>query len=236
MLHTNRVDLARYQSPITALRRIQHDSLWCWWPTSRVCSRSRCSNWQQYDTFESRQQRSWHLFLSATPAALHPMFPDDRCCTLAGSGFDPHRVDYCNGLLAAGPKYTCTRSCSLSFALPLDSICSSHIVHLFLTLCNGSCTGSRCQITSDSNYVRWYTDAYTDSLLTICPISARPPRCTLIWDHLWHLNGCCQSPGQKPRRQRSAWILLRFVRSLECTPSASALPWTFVEQFKNFKF
>ena len=27
--------------------------------------------------------------------------------------------------------------------------CSSHIVHLFLTLCDGSCTGSKCQIASE---------------------------------------------------------------------------------------
>ena len=29
-------------------------------------------------------------FLSAAPATHYPTFPDDRCCTLAGSGFDPH--------------------------------------------------------------------------------------------------------------------------------------------------
>ena len=34
-----------------------------------------------------------------------------------------------------------------------------------------------------------------------CPISARPPpRCTLIWDHLWHLSSRCQSRGQEPKR------------------------------------
>ena len=27
---------------------------------------------------------------------------------------------------------------------------------------------------------------FTDSVLFTCPISARRPRCTLIWDHLWH--------------------------------------------------
>ena len=70
---------------------------------------------------------------------------------------------------------TCSRSYSLSFAPPPDVFCSSHIVRPFLTLCDGSCTGSRCQIASGSNCVRWYTDACTDSLLTICPISAHPP-------------------------------------------------------------
>ena len=48
--------------------------------------------------------------------------------------------------------------------------------------------------------VCWYTDACMDSLLTICPISAHPPRCTLSWDHLWHLNDRCLFPGRKPKR------------------------------------
>ena len=39
---------------------------------------------------ESRQQCGWHLFLSATPVTYHPTVPDDRCCTFAGSGPDPH--------------------------------------------------------------------------------------------------------------------------------------------------
>ena len=76
-------------------------------------------------------------------------------------------------------RSTCLRSYSLSFAPPPDMFCSSHIVRLFLTLCDSSCTGSRCQIMSSSNCVCWYTDACTDSLLTICPISAHPPRCSL---------------------------------------------------------
>ena len=98
---------------------------------------------------------------------------------------------------------------SLSFAPPPDLFCSSHIVRPFLTLCDGSCTGSRCQIASSSNCVRWYTDACTDSLLTICPISAHPPRCTLSWDHLWHLNDRCLSPGRKPGQVHVGSTLLR---------------------------
>ena len=86
----NRVDMARHESPIAALWRIQHDSLWCWRPASRLCPRSRCPDRQQHDTFESRQQRGWHLLLSATPVTYHPTVPDDRCCTLTGSGSDPH--------------------------------------------------------------------------------------------------------------------------------------------------
>ena len=88
------------------------------------------------------------------------------------------QVDSCNGLLAAGAKYRSARE--VTVRLPPDSFCSSHIVHLFVTLCDDSGTGSRCQIVSDLNCVRLYTDAYTDSLLTICPISARSPRCMLI--------------------------------------------------------
>ena len=37
-------------------------------------------------------------------------------------------------------------------------------------------------------------------LLTTCLISARLPQSMFIWDHLWHSNGRCQSPGRKPRR------------------------------------
>ena len=127
-------------------------------------------------------------------------------------------------------RSTCSRSKSLFFALPPDLFCSSRIVRPFLTLCDGSCTGSRWQIESGSNCVRWYTDACTDSLLTICPISAHPPRCTLSWDHLRHLNDRCLSPGRN-QNVRSARILLCLVRCLERTPSASAWPWSFVEQF-----
>ena len=72
------------------------------------------------------------------------------------------RVDYCNGLLAAGPKYLLQKLQSVLRAavrLVLQSAdCSSRIVRPFLTLCNGSCTGSRWQIASGLNCVRWYTD------------------------------------------------------------------------------
>ena len=94
---------------------------------------------------------------------------------------------------------TCPRSYSPSSVPPPDSFCSSHIVRLFPKSCEDSCTGSRCQIVSDSNCVLLYTDACTVSLLTTCLISARLPQSTLIWDHLWHLNGCCQSPGRKTK-------------------------------------
>ena len=87
------------------------------------------------------------------------------------------RIDYCNGLLAAG---TCTRSYSPSSVPPPDLFCSSHIVRLFPELCEDSCTGSRCQIVSDSNCVPLYTDVRTDSLLPTSLISARLPQSTLI--------------------------------------------------------
>ena len=88
------------------------------------------------------------------------------------------RIDYCNGLLAAGP--TCTRSYSPSSVPPPDLFCSSHIVRLFPESCEDSCTGSRCQIVSDSNCVPLYTDVCTDSFLPTCLISARLPQSTLI--------------------------------------------------------
>ena len=75
---------------------------------------------------------------------------------------------------------TCTRSYSPSSVPPPDLFCSSHIVRLFPELCEDSCTGSRCQIVSDSNCVPLYTDVCTDSLLPTCPISARLPQSTLI--------------------------------------------------------
>ena len=58
-----------------------------WRQAIRLCSRS---DQQQPGTFESRQQCGWHLLSSATTVTYHPTVPDDRCCTLAGSGPDPH--------------------------------------------------------------------------------------------------------------------------------------------------
>ena len=105
---------------------------------------------------------------------------------------------------------TCTRSYSPSSVPPPDLFCSSHIVRLFPELCEDSCTGSRCQIVSDANCVPLYTDVCTASLLPTCLISARLPQSTLIWDHLWHSNGRCQSPGRKLRCQvRADFTLLR---------------------------
>ena len=59
------------------------------------------------------------------------------------------RVDYCNGLLAAGPKYLLEKLQSVLRAAA-RLVYSSHIVRPFLTLCDSSCTGSRCQIASGS--------------------------------------------------------------------------------------
>ena len=41
-----------------------------------------------------------------------------------------------------------------------------------------------------------YRCLYKDSLLTLCPIPANLPRCTLSWNHLWHLNDRCLSPNK----------------------------------------
>ena len=94
---------------------------------------------------------------------------------------------------------TCTRSYSPSSVPPPDMFCSSHIKRLFPELCEDSCTGSRCQIVSDSNCVPLYTDVCTNSRLLTCLISACLPQSTLIWDHLWHSNGRCQSKTLGPR-------------------------------------
>ena len=57
--------------------------------------------------------------------------------------------------------------------LSLDSFCSSHIVRLFLKLCEDSCIGSRCQIVSDSNCVLLYMDAWrTRSSLPVWSLHA----------------------------------------------------------------
>ena len=40
-------------------------------------------------------------------------------------------------------------------------------------------------------------------------------------------------PQDENQDNRSAWILLCFVCCLECTPSASARPWTLAEQLQN---
>ena len=95
---------------------------------------------------------------------------------------------------------TCTRSYSPSSVLLPDSFCSNHTVRLFRKSCEDSYTGSRSQIVSDLNCIPLYTDACTDSILTTCLISVHLPQATLIWDHLWHSNGRCQSPGRKPRQ------------------------------------
>ena len=41
-------------------------------------------------TWQEEEERGWHLLLSATHVTYHKTFLDDRCCTLAGSGSDPH--------------------------------------------------------------------------------------------------------------------------------------------------
>ena len=96
------------------------------------------------------------------------------------------RVDYCNGLLAAGPKYLheklqCVLRAAARLVLQLPQNC---IAHLFHTSCVDSCTGSRCQIASGSNCARSCSDASTDSHLDTCRTSARLPWFTLTSDHL----------------------------------------------------
>ena len=98
-----------------------------------LCSRSWCPNRQQHDTLESRQQCSWHLFLSAAPATHHPTFPDDRCCTLAGLGFNPHssrllqRTSGCWSEVPAREVTVCpSRRRQTYSAAPISCICFCH--------------------------------------------------------------------------------------------------------------
>ena len=120
---------------------------------------------------------------------------------------------------------TWTRSYSPSSVPLSDSFCSSHIPcfwHYVTTV--ALARESRCQISSDSNCVRLYTDASMDSFLT-CPISACPysllstgvwqmwcMRCgRLRW--FWHLE--CKSVngwvsevrglGRNRKRWRNVW-------------------------------
>ena len=65
-------------------------------------------------------------------------------------------------------RSTCRKSYSPSSVSPSDSFCSFHIVRLFLTLCDDICTGTRCQIASDSNCVRLYTDVSSHYLSDLC--------------------------------------------------------------------
>ena len=86
------------------------------------------------------------------------------------------------------------------------------------------------------NCVPLYTDAYTDSLLATCLISARLPQSTLIWDHLWHSNGRCQSPGRKPRRYvRVDSILLRPLPGMHSQCICATLNFRWIVSKLNWK-
>ena len=185
----NRVDLVRYQSPTTALRRIQHDSLWCWCLASRVCSRSWCPNWQQHDTFESRQQRSCICFYQLRQLRIiQHSLTTDAAHSLVRALIHT-RVDYSNGLLAAGPKYLHEK---------LQSVLRA-AARLVLQL----------------PYRASVSDIMRRQLHWLeIPDRVRFKLCTLVYRCLHgldphylsdlctpaHLNGRYQSPGRKPRR------------------------------------
>ena len=113
------------------------------------------------------------------------------------------RIDYCNGLLAAGPQYMHEKlqsvlraAARLVLQLPHRSPVSGimrgqlHWLEMPDRVWFKPCT--------------LYTDVCTDSLLPnflsdLCVLGCLP-QSTLIWDHLWHSNGHCQSPGRKLRR------------------------------------
>ena len=91
-----------------------------------------------------------------------------------------------------------------------------------------SSSSSRCQIASDSNWVRWCVQMPT--LLTLCPVSARPPRSSMIICDTWTIavNPRTETRTLGPRgfyfASSAAWNAL------------SDRPWSFVEQFKKLNW
>ena len=69
-------------------------------------SRSRRPDRQQHDASEPRQQRGWHLLLPAIRQLriIRRSLTTEAAHSLVRALIHT-RVDYCNGLLAAGPKY-----------------------------------------------------------------------------------------------------------------------------------
>ena len=109
------------------------------------------------------------------------------------------RVDYCNGLLAAGPKYlhekvTVCPPCRARLVLQLPHRASVFRHH-----------ASTVALARDARSHQVQTvHARVQCLHGLAPRylsdSACLPRCTLTSDHLRHLKDLCQSPGRKPRR------------------------------------
>ena len=129
-------------------------------------------------------------------------------------------------------RSTCSRSYSLIFALPPDLFCSSRIVRPFLTLCDGSCTTLARDVRSrqvQTVYAGIQMPTRTRSSLSVRSLHTRHgARSAEIICDTWTI---AVYPPDENQNVRSARILLCFVHSLERTPSASAWPWSFVEQF-----
>ena len=127
-------------------------------------------------------------------------------------------------------RRTCSRSYSQSFTPPPDLFCSSHIGR-------PSDIMRRRLHWLEMPGLRQVQTVYAGIQMPVRTRSSLPVRslhtrhgarsaeivcdtCTIAVYHQDENHGV-----------RSAWILLRFVRNLELTPSASAWPWSFVEQF-----
>ena len=109
------------------------------------------------------------------------------------------RVDYCNGLLTASPKYLHEKLQSIVCAtakIVLQQLPHRASVYEIMWRLARDVNVGSCQIQTAYSCTVCLQPC-TESLLATSPISARLPRSTLIWDHLWHLNGRCQTPGRK---------------------------------------
>ena len=128
--------MARHESPNAALWWIQHDSLWCWRPASRLCSRSWCPDRQQHDTSTMWLASAFISYASyvSTDGPWRQM--------LHTRWFGPWFTPELTTVTDCWPPVpsTCTRSYSLFSVPPPDLFCSSHIVRLFPELCKDSCT------------------------------------------------------------------------------------------------
>ena len=142
------------------------------------------------------------------------------------------RVDYCNGLLAAGPKYLLEKLQSVLRAaarLVLQfPYCCVRFWHYATAAALARDARSR-QV--QTVYAGIQMPARTRSSLSVRSLHTRHgTRSAEIICDTWTI---AVYPPDWNENVGSARILLWFVRSLECTPSASALPCSFVEQFRN---
>ena len=162
----------------------QHDNMWCWCPAN-VFSRSRCPDWQQHDTFESRQNvagicfyqlRQLHIIRrSLTTDAAHSLV---RALIHTRLDYVLQRTPGCQSEVPAR-EITVRPLCAARLVLQLS--------HRASALCDDSCTGSECQPASNSNWREVYVciqmPPWTRSSLPVrsrhVPYAARSSEITL---------------------------------------------------------